>query len=89
MRILEVSRYKNNFADHQLPFVTEQGEAIASRIAGVRCKVYSVQWRVESQECRVERDFWDKMAKIGEIFNKCEVALGDAMRKGKRWMDSR
>ena len=29
MRILEVSRYKNNFADHQLPFVTEQGEAIA------------------------------------------------------------
>ena len=28
MRILEVSRYKSNFADHQLPFVTEQGEAI-------------------------------------------------------------
>ena len=28
MRILEISRYKNNFADHQLPFVTEQGEAI-------------------------------------------------------------
>ena len=28
MKILEVSRYKNNFADHQLPFVTEQGEAI-------------------------------------------------------------
>ena len=28
MRILLVSRYKNNFADHQLPFVTEQGEAI-------------------------------------------------------------
>lgn len=28
MRVLEVSRYKNNFADHQLPFVTEQGEAI-------------------------------------------------------------
>lgn len=28
MRILEVSRYKNNFADHQVPFVTEQGEAI-------------------------------------------------------------
>lgn len=28
MRILEVSRYKENFADHQLPFVTEQGEAI-------------------------------------------------------------
>ena len=29
MRILLVSRYKNNFADHQLPFVTEQGTAIA------------------------------------------------------------
>lgn len=29
MRILEVSRYKDNFADHQLPFVTEQGAAIA------------------------------------------------------------
>jgi glycosyltransferase involved in cell wall biosynthesis len=28
MKILLVSRYKNNFADHQLPFVTEQGEAI-------------------------------------------------------------
>lgn len=28
MKVLEVSRYKNNFADHQLPFVTEQGEAI-------------------------------------------------------------
>ena len=28
MSILEVSRYKNNFASHQLPFVTEQGEAI-------------------------------------------------------------
>ena len=28
MKILEVSRYKNYFADHQLPFVTEQGEAI-------------------------------------------------------------
>lgn len=28
MRVLEVSRYKNNFVDHQLPFVTEQGEAI-------------------------------------------------------------
>ena len=28
MRILEVSRYKNQFADNTLPFVTEQGEAI-------------------------------------------------------------
>lgn len=28
MKILEVSRYKVNFADHQLPFVTEQGESI-------------------------------------------------------------
>lgn len=28
MRILEVSRYKKEYANHQLPFVTEQGEAI-------------------------------------------------------------
>lgn len=28
MRILEVSRYKNNFADHHLPFVKEQGESL-------------------------------------------------------------
>lgn len=28
MRVLVVSRYKKNFADHQLPFVTEQGESI-------------------------------------------------------------
>ena len=32
MRILEVSRYKNNFADHTLPFVKEQGEAIAHEL---------------------------------------------------------
>ena len=32
MRILIVSQYKNNFADHQLPFVTEQGEAIAQEL---------------------------------------------------------
>lgn len=32
MQILIVSRYKNNFADHQLPFVTEQGEAIAQEL---------------------------------------------------------
>lgn len=30
MRILIVSRYKNNFTDHQLPFVTEQGTALAA-----------------------------------------------------------
>lgn len=28
MKILEVSRYKSNFEDHQLPFVTEQGESL-------------------------------------------------------------
>ena len=28
MKILEVSRYKSNFANHQLPFVTEQGESL-------------------------------------------------------------
>lgn len=29
MRVLEVARYKKNFVGYQLPFVTEQGEAIA------------------------------------------------------------
>lgn len=28
MKILDVSRYKSNFEDHQLPFVTEQGESL-------------------------------------------------------------
>ena len=32
MRVLEVSRYKKEYADHQLPFVTEQGEAIAQEL---------------------------------------------------------
>lgn len=31
MKILEVSRYKSNFADHQLPFVTEQGESLRAQ----------------------------------------------------------
>jgi len=35
MRILIVSRYKNNFANYQLPFVTEQGEAIRALGHGV------------------------------------------------------
>lgn len=30
MKILEVSRYKKEYADHQLPFVTEQGESLRS-----------------------------------------------------------
>ena len=55
MRILEVSRYKTNFADHQLPFLTEQGEAIAkvlreSQVYGVKCTVYSGELRVKSVE---------------------------------------
>ena len=41
MRILELSRYKNNFADHQLPFVTEQGESI--RKAGNEVDYFLVQ----------------------------------------------
>lgn len=35
MKILEVSRYKSNFPDHQLPFVTEQGESLRAQ----RCDV--------------------------------------------------
>ena len=41
MKILEVSRYKNNFADHQLPFVTEQGEAL--RDAGCEVDYFLVR----------------------------------------------
>ena len=51
MRILEVSRYKNNFVDHQLPFVTEQGEAIAKVLR--ESQVYGVKCTVESRESRV------------------------------------
>lgn len=59
MRILEVSRYKNNFADHQLPFVTEQGEAIRAlghevdyflvkgnyikAVGALKCKIHEFQ----------------------------------------------
>lgn len=41
MRVLEVSRYKNNFVDHQLPFVTEQGEAI--RVLGHEVEYFLVR----------------------------------------------
>ena len=47
MRILEVSRYKSNFADHQLPFVTEQGQAIAREL---RNRVNSEKLTVKSGE---------------------------------------
>jgi hypothetical protein len=52
MRILEVSRYKTNFAVHQLPFVTEQGEAIAKVLR--ESQVYGVKYIVESGESRVK-----------------------------------
>ena len=41
MKILEVSRYKKEYADHQLPFVTEQGEAL--RNAGCEVEYFLVQ----------------------------------------------
>ena len=41
MKILEVSRYKNNFAGHQLPFVTEQGESL--RKAGCEINYFLVK----------------------------------------------
>lgn len=41
MRILEVSRYKKEYADHQLPFVTEQGESI--RKAGCEVEYFLVK----------------------------------------------
>lgn len=41
MRVLEVSRYKKEYADHQLPFVTEQGESL--RNAGCEVDYFLVQ----------------------------------------------
>lgn len=41
MKILEVSRYKNNFADHQLPFVTEQGQSLQA--AGCQVEYFLVR----------------------------------------------
>lgn len=41
MKILEVSRYKYNFADHQLPFVTEQGESL--RTVGLEVDYFLVK----------------------------------------------
>lgn len=41
MRILEVSRYKNNFSDHTLPFVKEQGESL--RAAGCEVEYFLVR----------------------------------------------
>jgi glycosyltransferase involved in cell wall biosynthesis len=41
MRVLEVSRYKKEYADHQLPFVTEQGESL--RKAGCEVDYFLVR----------------------------------------------
>lgn len=41
MRVLIVSRYKENFADHQLPFVTEQGESL--RAAGCEIDYFLIK----------------------------------------------
>ena len=41
MRILEVSRYKKEYVDHQLPFVTEQGESL--RKAGCEVEYFLIK----------------------------------------------
>lgn len=41
MRVLEVSRYKKEYADHQLPFVTEQGASL--RKAGCEVEYFLVR----------------------------------------------
>lgn len=41
MKILEVSRYKKNFVDHQLPFVTEQGRSLQA--AGCEVEYFLIQ----------------------------------------------
>ena len=50
MRVLEVSRYKKEYANHTLPFVTEQGEAIAK----VLHEGKSQEPRAESESSVVE-----------------------------------
>lgn len=52
MRILEVSRYKKEYAEHMLPFVKEQGEAIAQELC--KSPVYSVKCTVENAPSVVE-----------------------------------
>jgi len=47
MKVLEVSRYKSNFSDHQLPFVTEQGEAL--RALGCEVEFFLVKGNYLSQ----------------------------------------
>ena len=41
MRVLEVSRYKKEYADHQLPFVTEQGASL--RKAGCEVEYFLIK----------------------------------------------
>lgn len=57
MRILEVSRYKKEYAEHMLPFVKEQGEAIAQELRKVDSRksiVDSKESIVDSRESKVE-----------------------------------
>lgn len=41
MKLLKVSRYKNNFTDHQLPFVTEQGKSLQT--AGLEVEYFLIR----------------------------------------------
>ena len=57
MRILEVSRYKSFYADHQLPFVTEQGAAI--RALGCEVEFFLMEGNYWQQ-------YWSLRKKIKE-----------------------
>ena len=62
MKILIISRYKSFYADHQLPFVTEQGEAIANELR----KFENRERRVKIDELStvefflMEGDYWQQ-----------------------------
>lgn len=57
MRVLEVSRYKNNFADHQLPFVTEQGESL--RKAGCEVEYFLVKGSYLLAVRELKKKIWE------------------------------
>lgn len=99
MKILEVSRYKNNFADHQLPFVTEQGEAL--RAAGCEVdyflvkgnyitavKAYDIQ-KLSGSHVRMQvqvADGWDK-AQEAKLTKEMKRLIGEGCEFELEYVD--
>ena len=57
MRVLVVSRYKEDFADHQLPFVTEQGESI--RALGHEVEYFLVRGNYITAVKALKKKIWE------------------------------